>query len=256
MRATSPSHYDSLPIRTPEGIEFSLPLAGPVSRLMALAVDLMVVGAIGKGIQMLTAPFLALSVDAGSAIQILLFFVVNFLYGILCEWLLHGQTLGKRILKLRVVDAAGLRLEPSQIVLRNLLRLVDGLPAFYLLGGFTCLLNKRMQRLGDIAAGTVVVRVPEVAQPDLDQILGSKFNSLLEHRHLCARLRQRVRPELTALALQALIRRDQLDANSRLAVFKDLAGHFRQLVTFPPEVTEAIGDEQYVRNVVEALYRK
>ena len=255
MTASQP-RYDALPIRTPEGIEFSLPLAGPVSRLMALAVDLMVVGAIGKVIGMLTAPFVAISADAGSAIQILLFFVVNFLYGILCEWLLHGQTLGKRIFKLRVVDAAGLRLEPSQIIIRNLLRLVDGLPAFYLLGGFTCLLNKRMQRLGDIAAGTVVVRIPEVAQPDLDQILGSKFNSLLEHRHLCARLRQRVTPELTALALQALIRRDRLDAPSRLAVFKDLGDHFRQLVTFPPEVTEAIGDEQYVRNVVEALYRK
>jgi hypothetical protein len=65
-----------------------------------------------------------------------------------------------------------------------------------------------------------------------------------------------VSPELTALALQSILRRDQLDATARLAVFKDLADHFRRLVEFPPEVTEALGDEQYVRNVVEALYRK
>lgn len=256
MIAAPETRFDSLPFRTPEGIEFSLPLAGPVSRLMALVVDLLVVAASGKLIQYLAAPFFALSQDAGSAIQVLLYFVVTFLYGILCEWLLHGQTLGKRILKLRVVDAAGLRLEPSQIVIRNLLRLVDALPAFYLLGGVTCLINRKMQRLGDIAAGTVVVRVPDVLQPDLEQILGSKFNSLLEHRQLCARLRQRVSPALTALALQSLIRRDQLDAPARLSIFKDLADHLRQLVPFPPEVTEALGDEQYVRNVVEALYRK
>ena len=248
--------HDALPIRTPEGIEFSLPLAGPVSRLMAMLVDLMVVGAAGKVIDKLTAPFFAIGDDAPAAIRVVLYFLLTFLYGILCEWLLRGQTLGKRMFKLRVVDAAGLRLEPSQIVIRNLMRLVDGLPAFYLVGGVSCLLNARMQRLGDIAAATVVVRVRDVTQPDLDQILGSKFNSLLEHRHLCARLRQRVSPELTALGLQSLVRRDQLDAASRLAVFQDLASHFRRLVVFPPEVIETLGDEQYVRNVVEALYKK
>lgn len=256
MTTAVSQRFDSLPIRTPEGIEFSLALAGPVSRLMAMLVDLMVIAAVGKTINMLATPLVVLSDDAASALSLVLYFLVTFLYNILCEWLLHGQTLGKRIFKLRVVDSAGLRLEPSQIIIRNLLRLVDGLPAFYLLGGVTCLLNSKMQRLGDIAAGTVVVRVPDVSQPDLDQILGSKFNSLLQHRHLCARLRQRVSPALTALALQALLRRDQLDASSRLAVFKELADHFRQLVVFPPEVTEAIGDEQYIRNVVEVLYRK
>jgi uncharacterized RDD family membrane protein YckC len=250
------ARYDALPIRTPEGVEFSLPLAGPVSRMMAMIVDLLVISGISQVLGMIVKPLVWVDPDFAGGVQVVLFFLVTFLYGILCEWLLQGQTLGKRMFKLRVVDAAGLRLEPSQIVIRNLMRVVDGLPAFYLLGGATVLLNSKMQRLGDIAASTVVVRVPAVSQPDLDQILGSKYNSFLEHRHLCARLRQKVSPELAALALHALVRRESLDATSRLAVFKDLATHLRALVEFPPEVVEALADEQYVRNVVEVLYRR
>ena len=105
--------YDALPIRTPEGIEFSIPLAGPVSRLMAMLVDLMIVSAIGKIINLAAMPLVAVSADAANAVAIVLYFVVALLYGILCEWLLHGQTLGKRMFKLRVVDSAGLRLEPA-----------------------------------------------------------------------------------------------------------------------------------------------
>ena len=250
------SRLQGLPIRTPEGIEFSLPLAGPVSRLMAVTVDVIVVSAAGLAIDKIMAPFGVISQDAAGAFQILLYFAVSMLYGILCEWLLRGQTLGKRIFKLRVVDAAGLRLEPSQVIIRNLLRAIDVLPVCYLLGGIVCLLNKRMQRLGDIAAGTAVVRVPDATNPDLDQVLGGKFNSMLEYRMLCARLRQRVTPSMAGLSLQALMRREQLDASSRLAVFRDLAEHFKSLVAFPPEAVEHLADEQYVRNVVEILYRR
>jgi len=245
-----------LPIRTPEGVEFSLPLAGPVSRLMAVTVDVIVVAAAGLVIDKLTAPLGIISPDAAAAFSVILYFVVSMLYAILCEWLLRGQTLGKRMFRLRVVDAAGLRLEPSQIIIRNLLRAIDMLPVCYLLGGLVCLLNKRMQRLGDIAAGTAVVRVPDASNPDLDQVLGGKFNSMLEYRLLCARLRQRVTPAMAGLALQALMRREQFDASSRLAVFADLAAYFRSAVEFPPEAVEHLADEQYVRNVVEILHRR
>lgn len=236
-------------------MEFALPLAGPLSRLMAMLTDLLVIMAIKQVIGIVKDVFVAVNPDSSQALEILLYFAVSILYAILCELLLDGQTLGKRIFKLRVVDATGLRLEPSQIIVRNLLRLIDGLPMFYLFGGITCLLNTKMQRLGDIAANTVVVRVPEVAHPDLDKILGSKYNSLLEHRHLCARLRQRVTPEVAAIALEALTRRDRLEARARLTVFAGLSAHFRELVEFPPAAIESLGDEQYVRNVVEILYR-
>lgn len=255
MTATTARH-DALAIRTPEGIEFALPLAGPVSRMLAMLVDLLVISGLTKITGILLTPLELFGPDLSGAVSTIVYFVFTFAYGIFCEWRLHGQTLGKRIFKLRVVDAGGLRLEPSQVIIRNLMRLIDGLPAFYLVGGAAALWNPSMQRLGDIAAGTAVIRTPAVSQPDLAQILGSRFNSLLEHRRLCAQLRHKVRPELAALAVHALIRRESLDASSRLAVFADLATHFRSLVEFPPDITEALGDEQYVRNVVEVLYRK
>ena len=245
---------DTLTIRTPEGIEFGLPLAGPVSRMLALLVDIGVVITIGKVAQQVLAPLGFLGADFSEAIKIVAYFVISLVYMALAEWLWRGQTVGKRLLRLRVVDAGGLRLEPSQVIVRNLMRFIDGLPALYLVGGIACLVNRHRQRLGDLAAGTVVTRTPKLKRPDLDRILGGKFNSLAETRHLAARLRQKVSPELGAIALEALLRRGEIEPRARLALFGDMAGHFRSLVEYPAEVVEQLSDEQYVRDVVEILY--
>jgi len=188
-------------------------------------------------------------------LMVLSYFVISIGYGILLEWIWRGQTMGKRVLRLRVVDAEGLRLQINQVVIRNLLRFVDMLPAFYLVGGVVSLLNRRYQRLGDIAANTVVVRAPKLSEPDLDQLLAGKYNSLREHPHLEARLRQRVSPAEAAVAMRALLRREGLDPRARVELFGELAEHFRAVVTFPPEAVEGMPDEQYVRNVVDVLYR-
>jgi len=135
------------------------------------------------------------------------------------------------------------------------MRFIDALPALYLVGGIACVVSRRRQRLGDLAAGTVVIRTPKLARPDLDQVLGSKYNSLAEYRHLAARLRQRVRPEVARIALETLLRRDQLSAGARLQVFRELAEYFRPLAPYPPEVIEQLSDEAYVRDVVEILYQ-
>src|SRR5262249_14817359 len=151
------------------------------------------------------------------------YFVISILYGIVAEWVWRGQTIGKRLLGLRVVEANGLRLKPAQIVIRNLLRAVDFLPMFYLAGGLACVLNKRRQRLGDIAAGTIVIRTPKLSEPDVEQLLANKFNSLAEHRHLAARLRQKASMHVAPVALEAILRRDELQPASRLTVFRELA---------------------------------
>jgi hypothetical protein len=79
-----------------------------------------------------------------------------------------GKTLGKLVMRLRVVDAKGGPVSVSQAIVRNLVRLVDFLPLYYAVGAVTMFVNQRGQRLGDLAAGTVVVRERRaVSLPDL-----------------------------------------------------------------------------------------
>ena len=246
---------DTLRIRTPEGVEFTRPLAGPFIRLLAWLVDfLILLGALlafSSGAQVLRL----ISRDAAEALNLVGFFVLPTAYGFVFEWYGRGRTIGKRLLRLRVVDAQGLKLTFGQVVLRNLLRAVDFLPAFYFLGGVSSVLSSRCQRLGDIAAGTVVVRQPKSEEPDLHHLLADKFNSLRTQAHLAARLRQQVGPAEASIALQALLRRDQLDPAARVELYRDLAEQFRRQVEFPAELVEGISDEQYIRNVVDILYR-
>lgn len=244
-----------LSIQTPEGIVFSQPLAGPVTRFLAWLIDLACITVVSSVLGGVLSLLKLVSLDLARAVSILLYFGVSIGYGMLLEWFWRGQTIGKRLLRLRVLDAHGLRLQFSQIAIRNLLRFVDLLPGFYLLGGITLLVTRRAQRLGDLAANTVVVRTPKLAEPDLEQLLAGKYNSLRDHPHLVARLRQRVSPAEAALALQAVLRRDTLEPGARVLLFEQMARHFKSQVDFPPAATEGIADEQYVRNVVDVLHR-
>jgi uncharacterized RDD family membrane protein YckC len=244
-----------LPIRTPEGIVFSQTLASPLARFLAWSVDLFCILFILWMFNLAIGLLRLLSVDLAQAASYLLYFAISISYAILLEWYWRGQTLGKKLFRLRVVDAQGLRLHFTQIIIRNLLRAVDSLPAFYLIGGVACLLSRQAQRLGDLAANTVVIRSPKLAQPDLDQVMAGKFNSLREYPHLEARLRQRVSPAEAAVALTAVLRSNSLEPEARLDLFAEMAAHFRAKVPFPPEATAGLSDEQYLRNVVDVLHR-
>src|SRR5438552_16657251 len=130
-------------IQTPEGIVFSVMLAGPVTRFLAWAVDMACIGALSSAVGSGLGFLGLLSPDLARGMAVLAGFVIQIGYGIVLEWFWRGQTLGKRLLRLRVMDAQGLRLQFSQIVIRNLLRFVDMLPAFYLVGGIACLASRR-----------------------------------------------------------------------------------------------------------------
>ena len=246
----------TLDIRTPEGVVFSLPLAGPASRASALAIDFLVVMALTWVLSTLSLLVAMVSAEWAVALPALVFFLVHTLYNMVLEGVWRGQTVGKRVLGLRVVDARGLTLRPGQVVVRNLLRLVDIMPAFYLVGGASMALTRHCQRLGDMAAGTVVVRRSAVREPRLEGLLAGQYNSFRRHPLIEARLRQRTTPEVAALALSALLRRDELESAARLRVYAALAGHFRELASFPAETTAGLSDEQYLRNVVETVYRR
>jgi uncharacterized RDD family membrane protein YckC len=245
-----------LTIRTPEGVTFHLPLAGPVSRFLAWVVDAGCLLAAYQTIRMLISLLGLINTDSSLALATLVFFGLRTGYAIGLEWFWQGQTVGKRVLGLRVMDVNGLRLQPSQIIIRNLLRAVDSLPLFYLVGGVASLVTRHGQRLGDLAANTMVIRSGQTVEPDLDLILEkTRYNSLKAFPHLMARLRKQVTPQEAGLALQALVRRDELLPGPRVALFDEMAGHFKGKAVFPPEALEGISNEQYVRNVVDVLFK-
>jgi len=245
----------TLQIRTVEGVVFSQQLAGPVTRFLAWFVDLLCIGLLMWAVGWLSMLVGFLSWNFAGAFSTLVYFVISIGYGIACEWGWRGQTIGKKLFRLRVVDFEGMRLQFNQIVTRNLLRFVDSLPVVYFVGGLACWFSPKCQRLGDLAANTVVIRNPHVTEPDIEQLVAGKFNSLRQYPHLAARLRQNVSPGEAAVALQSLVRRDEFDPVDRVELFAELAGHFRAKVQFPPEATDGIADEQYLRNVVDVIFR-
>jgi uncharacterized RDD family membrane protein YckC len=244
---------DAVTIRTPEGIEFALPLAGPTARFLACTVDFLCIAAAGSLLSIVLRALFVFNADVAEALVAILYFGLSIVYGLVLEWAWRGQTVGKRLLGLRVMDEEGRRLQPAQIVMRNLLRSVDVLPACYLVGGAGMLLSRRRQRLGDLAAGTIVVRAPRPFAPDLTALAGDKYNSLRGRPRLEARLRQRITPVEAGLAARALVRRDALDASSRVALYRRLASRFIAAGEIEPALTESLPDEQLVRNVLAVV---
>jgi uncharacterized RDD family membrane protein YckC len=243
-----------LRVRTPEGVAFTVRLASPVLRAAAFMIDWAAVTVAWSMIGTVLNLLHFFSADIAGLVVTVGYFVFSQGYGIATEWLWRGQTLGKRLVRLRVVDARGLRLSFAQIVLRNLLRFVDGLPVFYLVGGITALLNKRAQRLGDLAADTLVVWEPAEPQPDFAALRGDKYNSLRAHAPAVARLRQAISPAEARAVWSAVARRDQFDPEARVRLFADLAAYLRKIAAAPAEAAEGVADEQFVRNVVDVLY--
>jgi uncharacterized RDD family membrane protein YckC len=246
---------NSLIIRTPEGVSFTQHLAGPVTRFLASAIDLAGITVVSGVVSQVLLLAAIVSADLALAARTISYFVVTIGYSILLEWSWRGQTVGKRVLKIRVVDAEGFRLRPAQVVIRNLLRMVDLLPAFYAVGGISCLISPKYQRLGDFAANTVVIHTSPEKIPDLELLFGGTYNSLRNHAHLAAQLRKAISPAEARLALEAVTRRAELEPISRLELYRKLAQRLHSLVAFPEETLEGMTDEQYVRNIVDLIYR-
>ncbi len=144
-------------IVTPEAVALTLDLAGLGSRMIAIGID-MAIEAVVFILLGLAAAGLGLQGTTWDAAGLVAFFVVFWGYFFIFEGLWHGQTPGKRTQRIRVVRSDGQPTGWSQVVIRNLIRIVDFLPTVYAIGTISILLTQRSQRLGDLAAGTVVVR--------------------------------------------------------------------------------------------------
>ncbi len=147
-------------LETPEGIDLRLVPAGPVVRGLALAIDVM----IRQTVAALVGIALGRLGGAGVGAYLIVAFLMEWFYPVFFEVLENGQTPGKRMLSLRVVNKDGTPVAWSESILRNLLRFADLLPSFYLLGIVSMLCTQHFQRIGDLAAGTLVVHVVRARQ--------------------------------------------------------------------------------------------
>jgi uncharacterized RDD family membrane protein YckC len=134
----------TLSIRTPEGILFSQTLAGPVTRFFAWFIDQLCIQTAITMVGTIFGLLAILNSNFAIALYVLAYFVISIGYGIFFEWTWRGQTIGKKLFHLRVTDVEGMRLQFNQIVVRNLLRFVDALPVFYLVGGGDVLVEFKM----------------------------------------------------------------------------------------------------------------
>ncbi len=157
-------HYS---IETPEGLRLDLVLAGVGTRIVAAIIDTAAVGALMFAVAVgaaMIAPLLGESpADAGFvliAFVLALLTAIPLTYFVVFETLDGGRSLGKRALRMRVVRDNGLPVGFTGSLIRNLLRLIDVLPGAYLVGLLAVLASAGNQRIGDMAAGTLVVMEP------------------------------------------------------------------------------------------------
>jgi len=136
---------------TPEGVDLSLRLAGPVPRAAAFAIDLL----IRYALYIVLMPLVALA-GVGIGLMLIGFFLLEWFYPVFFE-LRSGATPGKKVMGLVVVHHDGTPVGPSASLIRNLLRVVDFLPVLYATGMVSMLIDRDFRRLGDLAAGTLVV---------------------------------------------------------------------------------------------------
>ncbi len=161
---------ETLIIETPERVELEFSLASIGNRFMAVGIDHFI-----QFVSIFVVAWILAWIASGSstslfedspkwvtAIMIIVVFVLFASYFVVFEWLWNGQTPGKRLMKLRVIREDGRPLTLWEAIIRNMLRIADAAPGFvipiYSVGLITIFLNARDQRLGDVFAGTVVIR--------------------------------------------------------------------------------------------------
>ena len=163
---------DQLNIDTPELVAIQMPLAGIGSRFIALLIDtliwaagLIVLALVLWAFRPALQAFSSLSYQWTVAIFTLSIFLLNWGYFTLFEAFWQGRTPGKRIARIRVIQRSGRAIGIFESMARNFIRYVDQIPFFYAVGVVAVFATRQHQRLGDLAAGTLVVRDREQETP-------------------------------------------------------------------------------------------
>lgn len=230
-------------ITTPELVTFHHCPAELPSRARAWLIDqlFVIVLRIATGVALLN--FGEIGVAAWLAAMLL----IDFGYFTLLEWRWGGQTLGKRAAKIRVVSANGARLTPGDLLLRNLLRPIDSLPFTMVVGGTIAWIDPYRRRLGDLVAGTLVVREKQCELPQSMFDTGKRANVFRDSAAVRARILARVTRQERDLLMDLAQRRDQIDTLPRETLFASAETYFRARFRLPE--TDHLTAEQAVLNV-------
>ncbi|NVJ07871.1 RDD family protein [Myxococcus sp. AM001] len=235
-------------VLTPEYVEFRFTLAGLYSRFLAWLLDAVIVTLLTGTI--LTTLSLVMFAFPGfaSALSIVIYFLVDWGYAMTLETVWSGRTVGKRVMSLRVIQESGVRIGFYHAALRNLARPVDRLPLFYLVGGLTALVSGSQQRLGDMLAGTLVVRERRLKVPSA---LGTPGEEGLLADPLFVSRVKRLSSEEREVVLTAALRREELRMEARLRLFAALGARLQDALAM--EKPAHLSDEKWALLVAAAL---
>jgi uncharacterized RDD family membrane protein YckC len=245
---TYSSASDYLNIQSPEGLDYPLEIAGMGARSHAFTIDWQIrlllaltwLLAVGLGIYSLdeillllkqphaTAPTLILLVPAGC---------LYFFYHPVLEIVMSGRTPGKRMAGVRLVTVQGYTPGVGAILLRNMFRLIDSLPGFYFLGLLSVALTRNHVRIGDLAAGLVLVYDPTVKPKTLQHITDLAIQSDLSSGD-------------QALLLDILTRWPELSSESRIRLAEQFFARIGKQVDFLKGIKKP---ERVLKNALENL---
>ena len=236
-----------LEVETPDHVVLRYDLAGGGNRGFAAVVDfilaaLVFVGALWS-FSLLSDPLPAARPFFG--VLVLVTFTSAWSYFVLLEWLWQGQTVGKRLYGLRVIRDDGAPAGFVAVLVRNVIRIVDFLPLFYGLGLLMIIFTSRSQRLGDLAAGTYVVRAP---RPQLDYFSLRTVTPLGDGRSIETRA---LPAEMQRLVREFVAREARLAPKDRARVAKQIADRIRP---FALELAVSDGDDvEFLRAVARSM---
>ncbi|MGF1525213.1 MAG: RDD family protein [Candidatus Competibacterales bacterium] len=221
MSADSPLLDTLRPVETPEGIHLELPLAGPVVRALAFAIDLF----IRLGLIAVLGFLLSYLGRAGIGFTYLAFFLLEWFYPVVFELTNRGATPGKQLLKLQVIHDNGTPVNLGSSLVRNLLRAADFLPLAYGFGLVAMAVNRDFKRLGDLAAGTVVCYRPNLerlsalppgpSRPPPFSLTPNEQQLLISYAERSADLSEDRSRELAAVLEEHNLDRDAIMAHAR-----------------------------------------
>ncbi|HVA27750.1 MAG TPA: RDD family protein [Candidatus Baltobacteraceae bacterium] len=240
----------TLDVRTPESIAFSYELAGIGSRFLAVLLDLLIqfavlaliiwglyeIGVHAPGNKHAVSSSVAQNIAYAVIVGII--FIVFFAYFIIFEAFWNGQTPGKRALGIRVVRDGGYPLDFTASLVRNLIRVGELTVGFYAISGIVAVLSEQNKRLGDIAAGTIVVRDTRMDSPEalLREVREEPVYASTAY----------VSGEERAIVKRFLERREDLIPERRMEIARQLAERVRPRV---PQDLQRLDDESLLERL-------